>query len=68
MANIDITEEEAIVIAESIKTAASVGPIEDEYTAFHLLQTFKREFPNMEYLFDFLDYEFIGDFDDEENF
>lgn len=68
MANIDITEEEAIVIAESIKTAASVGQIEDEYTAFHLLQTFKREFPNMEYLFDFLDYEFIGDFDDEEDF
>ena len=65
MANIDITEEEAIVIAESIKTAASVGQIEDEYTAFHLLQTFKREFPNMEYLF--LDYEFIGDFDDEED-
>ena len=42
MANIDITEEEAIVIAESIKTTASVGQLEDEYTAFHLLQTFKR--------------------------
>lgn len=66
MANIDITEEEAIVIAEAIKTTSSVGQLDDEYTAFNLLQTFKREFPNMEYLFDFLDYEFIGDFDDED--
>ena len=56
MANIDITEEEAIVIAESIKTTASLGQLEDEYTAFHLLQTFKREFPNMEYLFDYQNY------------
>ena len=67
MANIDITEEEAIVIAEAIKTTSSVGQLDDEYTAFHLLQTFKREFPNVGYLFDFMDYEFIGDFDDEED-
>ncbi len=66
MANIDITEEEAIVIAESIKTAASVGQLEDEYTAFYLLQTFKREFPNIGYVFDFMDYEFTKNFDDED--
>jgi len=66
MANIDITEEEAIVIAESVKTAASMGNLEDEYTAFYLMQTFKREFPNLTYLFDFLDYEFSKDFDDED--
>lgn len=65
MANIDITEEEVIVITEAMKTAANNGGIDDEYTAFHLLQRFKREFPEIDYLFDFLDYEFIGDFDDE---
>lgn len=65
MANIDITEEEAIVIAESIKTTANIGDLEDEYTAFYLMQTFKREFPNLSYLFEFLDYEFSKKFDDE---
>lgn len=65
MANIDITEEEVIVIAEAMKIAFTNGGLDDEYTAFHLLQRFKREFPNIDYLFDFLDYEFISDFDDE---
>lgn len=65
MANIDITEEEVVVIAEAMKIAANNGEIDDEYTAFHLLQRFKREFPSIDYLFDFLDYEFISDFYDE---
>lgn len=64
MANIDITEEEVIVIAEAMKVAADSGCIDDEYTAFHLLQRFKREFPNIDCIFDFLDYEFISDIDE----
>lgn len=66
MAIIDLTEEEAIVIAESIKTTVNIGQIEDEYTAFYLLQTFKREFPHIEYVFDFMDYEFTKNIDDED--
>jgi hypothetical protein len=65
MAYIDITEEEAVVIADSIRVAHEEGQIEDEYTAFYLLQSFKREFPNMENLFDFMDYEFSKNFDEE---
>lgn len=64
MANIDITEEDAAVIAESMRVAADTGNIDDEYTAFNLMQTFKREFPNMTYLFDFLDYSFGDGFGD----
>lgn len=66
MAYIDITEEEAVVIADSIRVAHEERQIEDEYTAFYLLQSFKREFPNMENLFDFMDYEFSKNFDEEE--
>jgi hypothetical protein len=65
MAYIDITEEEAVVIADSIRVAHEEGQIEDEYTAFYLLQSFKREFPNIENLFDFMDYEFSKNFDEE---
>ena len=65
MAYIDITEEEAVVIADSIRVAHEERQIEDEYTAFYLLQSFKREFPNMENLFDFMDYEFSKNFDEE---
>lgn len=66
MALIDINEDEALVIAQAIKSAVRSGEIEDEYTAFNLLQTFKREFPGDDYLFDFLDYEFIKNFEDYE--
>ena len=66
MAYIDITEEEAVVIADSIRVAHEERQIEDEYTAFYLLQSFKREFPNMENLFDFMDYEFSKNLDEEE--
>ena len=66
MAYIDITEEEAVVIADSIRVAHEERQIEDEYTAFYLLQSFKREFPNMENVFDFMDYEFSKNFDEEE--
>ena len=66
MALIDITEEEAVVIADSIRVAHEEGQVEDEYTAFYLLQSFKREFPNMENVFDFMDYEFSKNFDEEE--
>lgn len=66
MALIDITEEEAVVIADSIRVAHEEGQIEDEYTAFYLMQTFKREFPNMENVFDFMDYEFSKNLDEEE--
>ena len=66
MAYIDITEEEAVVIADSIRVAHEEEQIEDEYTAFYLLQSFKREFPNIENVFDFMDYEFSKNFDEEE--
>jgi hypothetical protein len=66
MAYIDITEEEAVVIADSIRVAHEERQIEDEYTAFYLLQSFKREFPNMENVFDFMDYEFSKNLDEEE--
>ena len=66
MAYIDITEEEAVVIADSIRVAHEEGQVEDEYTAFYLLQSFKREFPNMENVFDFMDYEFSKNLDEEE--
>lgn len=66
MALIDITEEEAVVIADSIRVAHEEGQVEDEYTAFYLLQSFKREFPNMENVFDFMDYEFSKNLDEEE--
>lgn len=66
MAYIDITQEEAVVIAQSMKSAFRIGELEDEYTAFNLLQTFKREFPDEEYLFDFLDYEFTKTFSEYE--
>lgn len=64
MAKIDISEEEAIVIAEAIKVGVDSGNINDEYTAFNLLQRLKKEFPYMEYVFDFLDFEFMK-MDDE---
>lgn len=66
MAYIDITQEDAVVIAQSMKSAFRTGELEDEYTAFNLLQVFKREFPDEEYLFDFLDYEFTKTFSEYE--
>ena len=66
MAYIDITQEDAAVIAQSMKAAFRAGEIDDEYTAFNILQTFKREFPDEEYLFDFLDYEFTKTFSEYE--
>lgn len=59
MARIDITEEEAVMIAQSIGSAARHGELDDEYTAFNLLQVFKREFPEVDYFFDVLDYGFL---------
>jgi len=66
MAYIDITEEEAVVIADSIRIAHNEEQLEDEYTAFYFLQSLKKTFPNIENIFDFMDYEFSKNLDDDE--
>lgn len=64
MASIDISDEEAIIIAEAMRLAKYEDIITDSYSAFNLMQRFKREFPHIDYEFDFFDYDFCNEEDE----
>ena len=64
--SITVTEQGRNFYLETLNTMYQLKA--DEYGVVKHIWYGAKTGCDMEYLFDFLDYEFIGDFDEEENF